>query len=122
MSFLDKINKDMPSLFANMAEGANPLFVANLIGELKARKVGHKSIIYVARDDVRAHVMADDIKFFAPDVDVIAFPSWDSVPYDRVSPNPSIIGRRIDALSYLARRKGDEPVIVVTTVSRNNFV
>ena len=42
--------------------------------------------------------------FFAPEIDRLEFPAWDCLPYDRVSPNPEIAGRRIDTPEPLAVR------------------
>ena len=60
-------------------------------------------MIHVALDDVRAAVIADALAFFAPHCEVISFPAWDCLPYDRISPHPDIIGERIAALSRLQK-------------------
>ena len=46
------------------------------------------------------------------------FPAWDCLPYDRVSPNASVVAQRMTALSRLARVKGrDRPSVLLTTVN-----
>ena len=45
----------------------------------------HNSVIHVARDDKRMRAMSDAIEFFSPEIEVFTFPSWDCLPYDRVS-------------------------------------
>ena len=46
------------------------------------------------------------------------FPAWDCLPYDRVSPNASVVAQRMTALSRLARVKGrDKPSVLLTTVN-----
>ena len=47
--------------------------------------------------------------------EVTAFPAWDCVPYDRVSPDSDIEARRITALARLAHAKGGKPAIIVLT-------
>ena len=42
------------------------------------------------------------LAFFHPGSTVLTFPAWDCLPYDRVSPNPEIMSRRIDTLATLA--------------------
>ena len=42
--------------------------------------------LHVALDDARALTLATLLNYFAPDVDVLIYPAWDSLPYDRVSP------------------------------------
>ena len=60
-------------------------------------------------------VLSNAIRFFAPNLTVIEFPAWDSLPYDRVSPNPELIARRLDGLGKLA--SNIETGLVLTTVS-----
>ena len=38
--------------------------------------------------------------FFAPQA-TLSFPAWDSLPYDRVSPNAEVSARRMSALHAL---------------------
>ena len=57
-----------------------------------------RSVLHVCRDDARMAAMSSAVRFFAPDLDVFEFPAWDCLPYDRVSPNPEIVARRLDAL------------------------
>ena len=82
-------------------------------------------VLYVARDDARMAAMAEGIRFFSPDLEVLQFPAWDCLPYDRVSPNPAVVGRRLDTLAALAAAQSPEspsaptgpPTVVLTTVS-----
>jgi len=74
-------------------------------------------LLHIARDDRRLDALERQLGFFAPDAKVISFPAWDTVPYDRVGPNPEIVARRVTALSKLALASGKEPTIVLTTVN-----
>jgi transcription-repair coupling factor (superfamily II helicase) len=75
-----------------------------------------RPILHVARDDARMAALAEMLHFVAPGIDVRAFPAWDCLPYDRVSPNAEIVAQRVDLLSRLAQ--GDNaPAIIITTVS-----
>ncbi len=47
---------------------------------------------------------------------MLAFPAWDCLPYDRVSPNPEIAAARMATLAALARGF-DRPAAVLTTVN-----
>ena len=62
--------------------------------------------------------LARALAFFAPDIEVLEFPAWDCLPYDRVSPHAGIVAQRMTALSRLARVKGrDRPAVLLTTVN-----
>ena len=56
-------------------------------------------VLHIARDDGRLAGLAEAIGFFGPEIEVIASPAWDCLPYDRVSPNGTIIAERIAALA-----------------------
>jgi transcription-repair coupling factor (superfamily II helicase) len=73
-------------------------------------------LLHVARDDARMARMAEALHFFAPDAEVLRFPAWDCLPYDRVSPNPELVAERIATLARILA--GDiGRVIVLTTVN-----
>jgi transcription-repair coupling factor (superfamily II helicase) len=62
--------------------------------------------------------LARALTFFAPEIAVMEFPSWDCLPYDRVSPHAVVVAQRMVALSRLARAKGhDRPWVLLTTVN-----
>ena len=76
------------------------------------------AVLHVARDDKRMSAMQDALRFFAPHVPVVTFPGWDCLPYDRVSPAPSIMASRLTALARMMSRKDAAgPLIILTTVN-----
>ena len=97
---------------AGVPEGYDALVLAKL-----AQRRGE--LLHIARDDARLARLAEALAFFAPEIEVLEFPAWDCVPYDRVSPHVDIIARRIDTLSRLAdpRGKASKPRIVLATVA-----
>ncbi len=92
-------------------EGADALAVA------EAARHHDGVTLVIARDASRAAAMAAGARFFAPNVPVMQLPAWDCLPYDRMSPSPEVVARRMAALSALANRKADMPLVVVTTVN-----
>lgn len=89
---------------------------ARIIGQLA--RLSPAGALLIARDDVRLVRLAEGLDFFAPDVERIELPAWDCLPYDRASPHPEIVSRRVDALASLAAKaKPDRPRIVLTTVA-----
>ena len=73
-------------------------------------------LLHVARDDTRMARLAEALALFAPGAEVLRFPAWDCLPYDRVSPNPQIVSERIATLAALLEPAG-QPRIVLTTVN-----
>jgi transcription-repair coupling factor (superfamily II helicase) len=103
-------------ILAGVPEGLDALVLAQLAQEVQGAQ-GAGLILHVARDDRRLDALETALDFFAPKLRVIAFPAWDTVPYDRVSPNPEIQARRITALAKLVLGGRREPTIVLTTVN-----
>ena len=60
--------------------------------------------------------LAEALAFFAPEIEVLRFPAWDCLPYDRVSPNPEIVSERIATLARLLEPAA-KPRLVLTTVN-----
>src|ERR687894_332467 len=111
MDPLKRIAKEDGRLYvAGAPEGHDALVMADA-----ARARGGVSC-FVARDIARANAFADAVAFFAPDLEVLRFPSWDCLPYDRMGPSAGVAAERMAALSRLATRlKKDPPLLVVTS-------
>jgi len=93
--------------------GAPEGFDARLLA-LEAGK--GRPVIHVARDDKRMEAMRAGLAAMAPDLAVLDLPAWDCLPYDRVSPNPDIVSRRMATLAVLAEGLSG-PVILLTTLN-----
>ncbi len=89
-------------------------FDARWLAGVVARAGG--PVVHVARDDARLASLAAALGFFAPEIPVIAFPAWDCLPYDRMSPNPEIAAARTATLAALARGF-DRKAAILTTVN-----
>jgi len=68
---------------------------AKIIGFVKEQNA---SLAFVALSENAATSVAEAARCLAPDLDVILFPPWDCLPYDRVPPSRQCMGRRMDAL------------------------
>lgn len=58
-------------------------------------------VLCILSDGLSLRMAKDALQIIAPEVDVCVFPAWDTVPYDRVSPNAGILSERIDTLSKI---------------------
>ncbi|MGE0724877.1 MAG: transcription-repair coupling factor, partial [Alphaproteobacteria bacterium] len=73
-------------------------------------------LVHVTRDEPRMVATVEAARFFAPELEILAFPAWDCLPYDRASPNVRAVSRRIETLVRLGQ-KAVRPRLVVTTVN-----
>jgi transcription-repair coupling factor (superfamily II helicase) len=92
-------------------EGFDALVMADIV---KARS---GLSVFVARDGSRLSAFVDAFRFFASKVEVVRFPSWDCLPYDRIGPSPGVAAERMTALARLAQGfDPKKPSLLVTTV------
>lgn len=70
-------------------------------------------ILFALHNEETALLYYQQIKFFSPKIPIYYFPSWDSLPYDRVSPSADVLASRARILSILS--KGGQNKIVITS-------
>jgi transcription-repair coupling factor (superfamily II helicase) len=99
-----------PLTLSSVARGAQPLVLADLARAAKGRAV------FIAPDEAAMRAVSESAAFFAPELEVIEFPAWDCLPYDRASPALSVSARRLAALHRL-QGKADGPQLLVTTIN-----
>lgn len=111
-SILDRVLR--PGRF--VIAGAPPGHDAHAVARI-AESIGGP-VLVVARDDLRMAELEEGLAFFSPTLARLCLPAWDNLPYDRVSPNPEIVSRRLNTLVSLAgAATARGPLLVVTTVS-----
>jgi transcription-repair coupling factor (superfamily II helicase) len=97
-----------PLTLASVARGAQPLVLADLARASAGRAV------FVAPDDAAMRAVSDAAGFFAPEIEVIEFPAWDCLPYDRASPALSVSAKRLSALHRLQQGHAGTQLLVTT--------
>ena len=99
-----------PLTLAGVPGGFLPSLLADLARAAPARAV------FVASDEQAMRAIAATASYFAPELEVVQFPAWDCLPYDRASPSLRVMAERIAALHRLqAKAKG--PQLLLTTVN-----
>jgi len=76
-------------------------------------------LLVAARDNQGAHQLEADLHTLLgpdPDLPVLPFPDWETLPYDRFSPHPDIISQRLAALHGLPTLKRGIVVVPVQTL------
>ncbi|MDG2532473.1 transcription-repair coupling factor [Sphingomonas sp. HITSZ_GF] len=72
--------------------------------------------VFVAPDEAAMRAVAGTAPYFAPELEVLSFPAWDCLPYDRASPTLRVMAERLATLHAL-QAPGDKPRLLVTTVN-----
>lgn len=104
-------------MLSGVPEGMTALVIAEKLRDATTKSGEPGLLLHIARDDRRLSALQNQLKFFAPDLRVISFPAWDTVPYDRSSPKPEIVAERITALAKLALPNRTAATVVITTVN-----
>ncbi|MEP0191196.1 MAG: transcription-repair coupling factor [Erythrobacter sp.] len=97
-----------PLTLSSLPRGSQPLVMSDLARAAKQRAV------FIAPDEATMRSVADAARFFAPEVDVLEFPAWDCLPYDRASPALSISATRLSTLFKLQNPNGGSQLLVTT--------
>ena len=101
-SDISKINN-----LGEIPEGSEPLLINEISENLD------NNILIIARDLKRYQQLKDGLEFFL-NKDVLLYPQWDCVPYDRISPNKLITSKRLETLSRLSNEKNKSKIILTT--------
>lgn len=111
MSYLDRLlSAEEINTVAGVTAGYRPYFLAETAAK------SNKRVIFIATDDAAMSAVAEAARYFQPDLNIIEFPAWDCLPYDRASPALHITSERVAALSRLAA-PADGAQLVVTTAN-----
>ena len=93
----------------SVCDGYEPFVLAQMATK-------ERPLIYIASDGNSLAQTASMLRISHPELVVLEFPAWDTVPYDRVSPNAELTAKRIAALSQLVYADFKQPVVIVTSL------
>ena len=95
---------------SSVPDGYDAFLLASL------REKSKYDILYIVSDGVALENTAHILSVICPEAEVLKFPAWDTVPYDRVSPNVNIAASRVSVLSTLVQQPNPKkPRIIVTS-------
>lgn len=105
------INKLKGRMISSVQDGYDALLLDKFISK------GAKDILYIVSDGVALERTADMLAYLNPKLEVMKFPAWDTVPYDRVSPNVNVVAQRVETLTSLVSVAiPKKPRIVVASI------
>ncbi len=111
MTPIEKIRAaKQPLTLARAPSGFLPWLMTDLARAASTRAV------FIAADESAMRALADAAEWFAPEVEILSFPAWDCLPYDRSSPSLRSTSERLATLAAL-QRKPAGPQLIVTTIN-----
>lgn len=108
---LDDIAKLENYTVSAVVEGYDSFLLRNLISKSK------NDILYIVSDGVSLEQSYNILINLLPDTKILKFPAWDTVPYDRVSPNVNLMAERVNTLAELASQPNPKhPRIILSSI------
>jgi len=97
-------------------QGAQAAVLATLANIREQQKLASVQLVVVATGR-EAEDVAAALRSFDPDAEILEFPSWETLPHERLSPSPETVGRRLQILHRL-----NEISVAPTAVKRSVYV
>jgi len=93
---------------SGLAGAADALYLA---------KLAHQAapLVVVCASAWDANRLAEELRWFDPDLRVCAFPDWETLPYDAFSPHPDLVSERLATLYQISRGEFDVAVVALAT-------
>ena len=96
-------------LFAPAA--THPIALASILMEAK------QPIVAVVPTGKQAIELGEQLQELVPALNLISFPSWETLPHERLSPAPETVGRRFQAISRLNQTGKDfGPTLITVSI------
>jgi transcription-repair coupling factor (superfamily II helicase) len=102
-----------PLTLASVPTGFLPWLAADIARAAFGRSKPARAVV-VAADEAAMRAIADTVSAFAPEIDVLTFPAWDCLPYDRASPALRVMAERLSALNALQQPLKKPQLLVAT--------
>ncbi|WP_032113793.1 transcription-repair coupling factor [Candidatus Paracaedibacter symbiosus] len=98
------------NLLTGVADGFEPFIIQQWWLTQK------RNIVFLAHTEEKAERAYAQLKLLMPAAEILFFPAWDCLPYDRVSPSSDVVTTRLLTLQTLISAS-TKPAIVVTSVN-----
>ena len=95
---------------SGVAKDAEAFAIYDLLEKTK------KDVLCILSDGTSLKQVYDTLRFIAPEIELLTFPAWDTVPYDRVSPNAAVLSKRIETLAKLVLDDTKKRKVVLTSI------
>lgn len=91
------------------------LYGASKAWLLSSLRRDNPRLLVATAERTAAEELADDLNFFSPNTPILIFPSWDTLPFEAVSPSIDVQAGRIRVLSHLLN--GQSGIVIATAES-----
>lgn len=99
-------NLSNPRLSIVAPQSANPFLLA-LLSELKGES--HPIQFVVTATGREAEDIEQELRFLDPAAEILLFPSWETLPHERLSPSAEVVGKRFQTIQRLTELSKNTP-------------
>ncbi|MCU7730267.1 transcription-repair coupling factor [Actinoplanes sp. KI2] len=110
-----ELSVDSDSLDLTAPASLRPFVVAAVAGEARLGGAG-RPVLAVTATSREADDLADALGCLIDPARVAVFPSWETLPHERLSPRSDTVGRRLAVLRRLAHPEGQPLEVIVAPV------
>ncbi len=104
------IYDDLTVPYFGVVDGADAVIIG--------KRAKENALIYVLNSAEMFAKTYEQLRFFNPELEILHFPEWDCLPYDRISPSKDILGTRLSTLVALSNNlMKQQGRIVLTTMA-----
>lgn len=107
--FRERVTRDLSHLSAKakrtLALGSASADALWLSEAAKATASENKTLVLIADNASNCLRLKEEIVYFAPELSVVYFPDWETLPYDLVSPHQDLVSDRLEILYRLSQAK-----------------
>ena len=115
---LPELLKEEPSIVESLGRSSAEIFVPEcahaIVSAVIARLSQRRPLVVVAPTNAEAEKLFDDLKIFIGFEKVDFFPSWETLPFERISPAVETMGKRLRVLHRLVSSEENLEVIVTS--------
>ncbi len=108
MHFPPDITQNSKSELTGVPHGSESYVLAQLLA------TSNRDILFIGSGDRELESVRAGLEFFAPGIQVITLPAWDCLPYDRASPNATVLSSRILALAQILAPVKNRRILLTT--------
>lgn len=106
--------------FSDLPGSSAPLLINQI-----ATQLDHL-VLVITQDNQQTQMIQDALRFFNPQIKLLHFPDWETLPYDLLSPHADLISQRLTALTQLPNLRSGVLCVPITTLMQRlapkNFV
>ncbi len=116
MQVITAFNPPLPKKHDNRLEFGNLQGSSFALAISCAARTHSGPVLVITTDMLAANQLEQAFNFFAPELNILSFPDWETLPYDNFSPHQDIVSQRLHTLAQLPHLERGILIVPITTL------